>query len=140
MPDRGRDQALKRAGIKPGSQFRRNVRSGTCNRCGWAVLRGMDADRAALEVICDPEPLTATGEALALLSGRRTYALRMVGTEYHLNPRDQFNIGGEAAGGPGPDVLLNHKCHLRLQFPTTGKAARIFDQLVRDSLPLDPPF
>lgn len=57
------------------AEYARLAQLRLCKKCGAAVLRGLDADVAALKVEIDPVPITETGEALALLQGRGTYEL-----------------------------------------------------------------
>ena len=53
----------------------RSLKSGRCARCRHGVLRGWDADPPVTQwlVELDPRPISADGEALALLAGRRTF-------------------------------------------------------------------
>ena len=53
----------------------RRARAATCRGCGAKVLDGLDADVCALVATVDPTPLTAIGEVLAVLDGRRTFTL-----------------------------------------------------------------
>lgn len=46
------------------------------HRCGAIVLAALDHWTCALQVICDPYPLSALGEVHALRDGRRTYQVR----------------------------------------------------------------
>jgi hypothetical protein len=46
------------------------------HRCGAIVLAALDHWACAIEVICDPYPLSALGEVHALRDGRRTYQVR----------------------------------------------------------------
>lgn len=57
------------------AEYARTAQLRLCKHCGAPILRGLDADIAALKVDIDPTPITETGEALALLQGRGTYEL-----------------------------------------------------------------
>lgn len=46
-----------------------------CRHCGAATRSGLDSDVAAIVVKVDDEPVTWEGELLAVVRGRRTYAL-----------------------------------------------------------------
>jgi hypothetical protein len=105
-----------------------------CRQCGAACLAGLDADVMALQAFVDPTPLDARGEALALLSDRRTYTLRLR-PKPRLDRRDADAITGEPAGTPGLTVLPWHHCHTPLAQPAPGLLNR------RPApLPAKPPF
>jgi hypothetical protein len=72
------------------------------------ALAGLDADVMALQAFCDPTPLDARGEALALLAGRRTYTLTLR-PKPKLSRRDAETIAGDPAG-TGSTVLPQHHC------------------------------
>jgi hypothetical protein len=89
----------------------RSARVAICVACQARVLRGLCADWGGWSVDADPEPLSALGEALALMAGRPTYELRWLGDRYELDGRDQFRISGAVAGTrAGLDVLVGHQC------------------------------
>lgn len=90
---------------------RRAVSAAVCRTCGAHVLRGLDDDRCAGVAICDPEPVDATGEALAQLAGRATYDLARRGDRFELDFREPPAIAGHPAGCSGRDVLAAHRCH-----------------------------
>ena len=73
--------------------------------CSEVVLAGIDSDLAGLDAWCDLGELTRSGEALALLEGRRTYELH----GGRLSLRDRWQITGKPAGGKRP-VLASHLC------------------------------
>lgn len=75
--------------------------------CGAIILVGLDADRCAGEARVDPTPLTAVGEALAIMTGRSTYLLRTVGRP-ELDHRSRWHIGGASADDVA--VLAEHAC------------------------------
>lgn len=73
-----------------------------CPTCRAAVVVGLDAARCALRVVCDPARLDQVGEAVAVLSGRRTYELW--GRE--LERRNAFKI----RAGMRKPVIAQHSC------------------------------
>lgn len=88
----------------------RRARIRTCS-CKADVLIGLDSDVAALEVTCDPCPLSRLGEALALLDGRRTLTLRREGRGWVLDWRDAHEItSAPAASQQRRDVVRQHRC------------------------------
>lgn len=98
----------------------RRAKPRRCRRCGSPTLVGLDADRCALRADVDPQPLTAIGEALAQLEGRRTYALVNDGHRLVLNYRDAGRIAHRPAAGPGRyDVMPTHVCGSISRLPTT---------------------
>ena len=89
----------------------RAARAGYCRRCGRVVFRGLDADRAALSVTADPEPLNVLGEFLALSAGRRTFDLQWRGGRYELNIREPEHIQADPARPRGKScVVVEHRC------------------------------
>ena len=52
-----------------------HAKPGTCTHCGAPVLRARAGRIAALDVVADPQPITATAEILARLEGRLTWRL-----------------------------------------------------------------
>lgn len=89
----------------------RAVRATYCRGCGAHVMRGLDADVAALPTVVDPTPLDPLGEALALLANRPTYSLRWVG-RYEIDHRLGATIAAHPAGSqPSVDVLAAHACN-----------------------------
>lgn len=86
-----------------------------CHDCRRPVLSGLDEDLGAFQVVVDPTPLTALGEALVLLDDRRTVAARRHGqTGLVLDRRGQWHISAHPAGTGKPwrpsDVLPTHQC------------------------------
>jgi hypothetical protein len=75
--------------------------------CGAVILVGLDADRAAGEARVDVTPLTAVGEALAILTGRATY-LRRGAFRLELDHRSSWHIAGASADDV--TVLAEHRC------------------------------
>lgn len=80
------------------------------HRCGAPVLTGLDADRAALQVTVDPAPLTAIGEAAALILGRQTYELHTAGDRQELDYRDRHRITARPANLEKSHVVQAHEC------------------------------
>lgn len=75
--------------------------------CNFPTLGGLDADRAALDALCDLGELTLYGEAMALLDGRRTYELHAG----RLSRRDKWQIAGRPAAASRWPVFAEHRCH-----------------------------
>lgn len=89
----------------------RSARVVICPRCQARIWRGMCAEFGGWSVDADPEPLSALGEALALLAGIPTYELRWLGNRYELDGRDAWRITGSPAGVSARlDVLAGHEC------------------------------
>ena len=79
--------------------------------CKTLILAGLDSDICALEASCDPQPLSALGEALAHLEHRRTFTLRRDGKGWVLDWRDAHHIAGSpATSQPRSDVVREHRC------------------------------
>jgi hypothetical protein len=78
----------------------------TCPACHTTVLAGLDADAAALPIRCDPTPLDALGEAVALLQGRTTYDLIETKTGRELYERSAHTIKKPRRY----QVFATHKC------------------------------
>jgi hypothetical protein len=73
----------------------RTVHTHTC-RCGRTVLRGLDGPVAALTAVVDPQPISALGEATALIAGAWTYDLIPArGRQLELHHRNLWNIAGQ---------------------------------------------
>ena len=103
-------QILEAKGTWNADGVARAARAGHCHSCGQVVLRGLDADRAALTAITDPEPLNPLGEFLALSVGRKTYDLTWRG-RYELNPREPCHIQAAPAQLLGKfSVVVAHLC------------------------------
>jgi len=104
----------------------RAARARRCRTCRQYVLAGLDADRCALPVAVDPDPLSRLGEAAALIGGRTTYSLRFLSGRLELDHRGQFEIRGEAGSEIRHDVLAGHVCGQPSigQAPELGQASR----------------
>jgi hypothetical protein len=101
---------LTATGAFNGDGVSRRARAGLCRSCGRVVLRGLDADAAAMAVAVDPEPLNALGEFLALSVGRVTFDLTWR-LRYELDPRDAWHIRTRPAAVRGKSaVVVQHSC------------------------------
>jgi hypothetical protein len=98
-------------------------------RCGARILVGLDADRCALRADVDPTPLSALGEALAHLEGRRTYALNPDGGRIVLDYRDAGRIAHRPAGTGRFDVMAEHRCHQPTNLPNLPTWSRELEPL-----------
>ncbi len=85
-----------------------HAKPGTCPRCGAPVLTARAGRVAALDVVADPEPVTAVEEILALLDGRLTWHLvvGVLGTR-RITWRSSTQIRAGPAKHP---VLVDHTC------------------------------
>ena len=89
----------------------RTARHSTCPSCGHRVIRGIDADWCGRAVDVDPQPLSGSGELLAILSKLVTFELMLLGNRPELGRRDQWRIRGRPADADWPgDVLVSHRC------------------------------
>lgn len=74
------------------AEYARAAQLRLCPTCKAPVLRGLDADIAALKVDIDPTPIDEIGEALAVLDGRGTYELLAGRAARHIHHRYEWNI------------------------------------------------
>jgi len=125
---------LETIGAMGPDRIGRTARRSRCVKCGRAILTGLDRDRVAGVAHVDPLPLAPIGEALALMSGRRTYALHVGIGLCELQIRDHWQITGSPAG-TRLDVLAEHTCDA-VNLPSAVSVN------VRRSAPLpaEPPF
>ena len=112
---------LEGSGLMVNGRTRR-ARATNC-RCGAPVISGLDADICALVATVDPRPLSAQGEALALITDRRTWTFRTVGERLVLDVRDDYAIRAMPAGGVARfsapyDVMAEHVCGTRPEWPS----------------------
>jgi len=107
--------------------------------CKADVLAGFDEDHCASAVIADPYPLSALGEALALLENRRSYELRRHNDGLALWVRDHWQIGGSPASDE-VIVLTDHVCG-KAKLPDV-KIPTVKPGMKKKGLPYDdePPF
>lgn len=102
---------LEQTGAMGPDRVGRTVRATACRTCRAPTLTGLDNDRCAVVAHADPEPLDGLGEALALLAGRKTYALHPAANGYELVLRYDKQIAGAPPGTRGHDVLAEHACN-----------------------------
>lgn len=118
----------------------RTARAEFCPSCRRVVMVGLSADFGGYVVAADPQPMTAFGEAVALMSGRGTVGLRWRYDHYELEDRSSFRIRGSPAGTNGLDVLVVHECDRDYG----GLIPNTVTHLRRDSgpsiLPENPPY
>jgi hypothetical protein len=88
----------------------RAARAHHCKTCGQLILTGLDNDMCAGVADADPVPLAPLGEALAIIAGRNTYALRKTVDRLELQLRDSWQIAGDPAGTTRYDVVAQHSC------------------------------
>lgn len=111
--------------MDPDTGATRSAKARPCEGCRRPVIRGLDDDWTALTVACDPEPLSAFGEAAAVLAGRKTFTLALRGGRYELDRRDEWRMRGDPAGTGRIDVLMEHKCGQKGQFEQTESNLRV---------------
>jgi hypothetical protein len=87
----------------------------------------------ATVAVVDPLPLAPIGEALALLSGRTTYALHVGVGVCELQVRSRWQITN-APAGTRYDVLAAHVCG-GVRLPSASSVTRL-----SEPLPLHPPY
>lgn len=108
---------IRRGHLSPEGVGRRS-QPRRCRRCGRRTLVGLDSEWAAVRAEVDPTPITALGEMVAQLEGRRTYALVVDGGRYVLDYRDAGRISHRPAGSKRLDVLVEHRCDSITRIPT----------------------
>lgn len=97
--------AWSRDGIGRVAKLRR------CQACPAWTITGLDADRCAFAVTTDTQPLSPLGEALAVVTGRVTFALRRTaGSRITLDHRHPIAIAATPAGAGDYDVVAAHVC------------------------------
>lgn len=102
---------LEQTGVVGPDRVGRSVRATACRTCCGQTLTGLDNDRCAVVAHADPEPVSPLGEALALLAGRKTYALHPSANGYELVLRYDKQIAAAPPGTRGYDVLAEHACN-----------------------------
>lgn len=115
----------------------RRARTTFCRTCGQPTIRGLDDDKAALPATCDPQPLGPAAEALALITGCRSYELAWRGDHYELDHRDRYRITGKPAG-TGIHAVAEHKCGQPL--PAIDPPPDIPTRTFAEEAPDEPPF
>lgn len=115
---------LEKTGAANTDGVRRAIRATTCRDCGAGILTGLDADRAALPVVVDVDPVTELGEVLALAAGRVSYNLRIGNGACELDRRDRHTISAPRRYR----VVVSHECgnsptHIEEMAPRKNTAA-----------------
>lgn len=82
---------------------RRHVTQQTCKTCHAPILTGLDNDTAGLPTHVDPQPVDNLGEAVAVLTGRRTYDLRQGSYEE--------GRGGRLEQRTASSIRTSHRLH-----------------------------
>ena len=85
----------------------RNAAPDVCARCHQVIVRGLDADRAAGMIACDPIPLDTAGELAAVIARRTTYDLGVPPARTSLNIRRAAHM---ARTDPFAITLAAHDC------------------------------
>lgn len=88
----------------------RHIHARWCRSCKAPVLRGLHDLRCAFDIEVDPGPLSALGEALALLAGRRTFSCEVYSGLRFTGCRDASRITSRPAGTRRLDVYASHLC------------------------------
>lgn len=93
----------------------RGARADRCRDCRRPVLRGLDADRAALAAVVDPHEIDAMGELIAKRIGLMTYNLSPGYSSkgirrWELSPRAACMIEAPRRTA----VLVAHRCGLAI--------------------------
>lgn len=95
----------------------KGIRAHWCHNCRAPILTGYDADVCAFIVHVDVTPITAIGEALALIEGRHSHEiLTPLSGPHKIRRRTATAIKNRPAGTPKQifgswDVVLTHQCH-----------------------------
>lgn len=139
MPTWLRDDLIVRGLIHPDGATRSAVIQ-RCPKCRALVLRGLDADLAALLVICDATEIDTRGELVALALGLRTYMLTRSTnssgkTGWNIDPR----LPAAILAGQRTALVATHRCGIAIPPAAT---TRIPTWLGRRHAPLPdhPPF
>lgn len=80
-----------------------------CRKCGAAIDVALDPSTIGPIRIINDKPLTALGEALALIAGLDTYTVTETGIEW----RDKWRI--DNCPTEKDDVRADHKCGMQYQ-------------------------
>lgn len=130
---------LRATGALTETGLSRRARPRRCYRCRAWTVTGLDADVLALEAACDPTPLSALGEVLALATGRRTVDLVATRGRLELEQRWADHIAAFPPGSGHGDVLAEHRCGLPV--PDSWAAPSTHPPPRRAAaVPTDPPF
>lgn len=101
----------------------RSARARHCPKCGRVIMSGLDGDLCAFSVDVEPQPVDRYGEALALLSGRRSYSIRRVAGHYEIDERCAIRIAANSADDV--EVLITHICGQPFTAPSRARARRL---------------
>ena len=104
--------------------IRRAAHISTCSCCRWSVLRGLDADVAALPAVADIYALDVNGEYIAISEGRQTYMLSFNGIRYQLDVR----LLGHIQGARRVTVVAEHRCGQPLTFGTLAADVKAIEK------------
>lgn len=88
----------------------RHIHATRCRTCRADTLRGLNDTVAAGIIEVDPTPLSALGEALAILAGHATVACEDY-SGIRFTRRGHHQITGRPAGTGRFDVYATHVCH-----------------------------
>lgn len=89
----------------------RHIQAERCPDCRADILRGLNDTVAASSIDVDPTPLSALGEALAILAGRSTVACESWGgSGARFTRRGHHQITSRPAGTFRGDVYATHLC------------------------------
>jgi hypothetical protein len=132
-------QHLEDRGLWDADGTTRVARGRRCRTCREYTLAGLDANRCALPVAVDVDPLSPRGEVAAVLSGRTTYSLRLLADQLELDRRGAFEI--RSGRTERLDVLPRHVCGLPSLglVPGLGAPSRLGFRSAA-LMPVDPPF
>lgn len=125
---------------KAGPSATRKCIAISCPHCRRPIMRGLMGLPCAWPVDVEPTPLSGAGEALALLTGIKTYELRWMYDHYEVDYREVSKLHHRpASANQGFDILVEHRCGLPQTWPT------MLSQLPHphaesEALPDEPPF
>lgn len=89
----------------------RHIQAERCRACRADILRGLNDHWCAWSIDVDPTPLSALGEALAILAGRSTVACETWGESgARFTRRGRHQITSRPAGTFRGDVYATHLC------------------------------
>jgi hypothetical protein len=111
-PDPWLQRYLEIIGRANPDRIGRGLHPRACPDCGVTCLAGLDAEVAAFPIWLHPAPVTATGEAAALILGVPSYALIRRVNGLQVDRRDAAAIRRRPP--TLIDVLIEHRCGLRL--------------------------
>lgn len=110
--------------------MRRKASRGRCASCRATVLRGLDADLAAMPATVDPTPLDLRAWAACNLVDRKLYVLKNDGDRWVLNDLDPYAFPGSKR--PGTLIVPEHVCGGRF---SSGRLPEILSHNVDPDAP-----